>query len=88
MNNNYKNSDVSFPKGTTMRAEEQYCPICGSHVGTAYSAHRCKDSVIRGIDSTNSRYENGNAPEFPRSFAQRLSEGFELLGLEDRTQEE
>ena len=86
--NNYQKNDTSFPKGTTMRAEEQYCPICGSNFGSAYSAHRCKDSVIRGIDATNTRYENGNMPEFPRTFAQRLSEGFELLGLEDKTNEE
>lgn len=78
-------------KGTTLPAEEQYCPICGSNAGATYSAHsahRCKDSVIRAINAANTRAENGNTPEFPRSFAQRLSEGYELLGLEDRTQEE
>ena len=70
---------------------EHYCPICGKHAGNEQSSHRCANSTLAAIDAANTKAENYTlvydgflAPKY----LERLKDGFIMMGLEERADED
>lgn len=58
---------------------EGYCPICGT---ACEGGHRCTEATLRGIDSAHKREPDEEEPR-RKSEAQRLNDGFEMMGDTD-----
>lgn len=63
-----------------------YCPICGACIGQDQIGHKCKPSVLRGIDAANTRALRSDDdasdkawhPPHPDYYS-RLKRGFRML---------